>query len=304
VPAIPPGQVQVPGQAETSAINSSADLFSGLQRSNRIDEYSGSVRLDRPRGRSERGLNRSASQYSSGFGSTDSIADVEEELQTATVDQQDELLWYIRTCMSGMPRTTDSINFLKRKAEGWRAKNCPNVSERQWHFWVANAIKAYSGGEIDVMLNSMMVTEKTIGIRRINLLMDGCITRPLSVFERVVSASYSYWRGFKFAGALIKIGQQAFESSSGGSSAVITPNQVVGLAYVSQKAIHPAAFLAKRISARMAASSTLMRSSILSLGVAWLVAGLISRLPPAQKIRDWALERSYGTPKRILPKPQ
>jgi hypothetical protein len=304
MPAISSGQVQVPGQAETSAINSSEDIFSSLPAADRVDSNGGAVGLDRPRGRPERGLARSVSQYSSGFGSSTTLSEFAEEEHPAPIDQRDELLWYIRTCMAGMPRTTDSINFLKRKAEGWRAKNCPNMSEKDWHFCVANAIKAYSGGEIDVMLNSMMVTERTVGIRRINLLMDGCITRPLSLFERAVSASYSYWRGFKFASAVLNVGREVFESSSGGTSAIITPNQLVGTGLVVSKALYPATFVAKRISARLAASSTFLRSSILSLGVAWVIAGIISRFPPAWKVRDWALERSYGTPKRILPKPQ
>lgn len=304
VPAISPGQMQMPGEAEASAVDTPADLFSGLQGSQPVDGDDRTIRLDRPRGRSERRLTRISSQFSSGFGSSSNILDVEEDIQPAPIDQREELLWYIRTCMTGMPRTTDSINFLKRKAEGWRAKNCPNVSERDWHFWVANAIKAYSGGEIDLMLKSMMVTERSVGIRRINLLMDGCIVRPLSLFERAVSASYSYWRGFKFASALLNIGREAFEMSSGGTSATITPNQLVGLGHITSKTLYPAAFVAKRISARLAASSTFLRSSILSLGVAWIVAGIISRFPPVQKVHDWVLERSYGTPKRILPKPQ
>lgn len=117
-----------------------------------------------------------------------------------------DLLWYLRTEMSLRPRTLDLNEFLMRKATGWRSKNTKDIAEVDWHFMVAGAIQALSGGYIDRAYELFMRNQGVNGVKRINLLTSGFIAPAATWFERMAAAlGFSDWSEARRLGRSIQV---------------------------------------------------------------------------------------------------
>jgi hypothetical protein len=222
--------------------------------------------------------------------------------------------------MSGMPRTTDSINFLKRKAEGWRAKNAPNIPEKEWHFRVTNAIKAFSGGYIDQAYENMMRTEGPLGIQRFNLVMDGCLAGQTTMGDRFLKDGINYVRSAHFAKPLISLTNQLIEYSQ----PMALPSPYIPIGLINKLVYHgltSGGFAAKAIRAVapfIPGRFADIRNSIISkfesdsdwvktgivLGSTFAVCALVASLPRSTSLDNWFEARRLARPLRVLPSPK
>lgn len=233
---------------------------------------------------------------------------------------EDPLLWFIRTSMAGMPRTTDSINFLKRKAEGWRAKNAPNIPEKVWHFRVTNAIKAFSGGYIDQAYENMMRAEGPLGIQRFNLVMDGCLAGDLSWNDRLLRGAVNYARSARFAPPLIDAVSSLVEYSKPMALPApfvpvgivnklvyhgLTSNGIVAKAVRSMAPHIPGRFsdIRNSILSRFETDSEWVKTGIV-LGSTFAVCALVASLPKSSLLDNWFESRRLARPIRVLPTPR
>jgi len=106
----------------------------------------------------------------------------------------DPLIWFLRTELTGLPRTVELLQYAKRKADGFRRTHAKDATEHEWHIRFASAIHALEGGHTDQSFERLLRRQGKAGIAMMNALMTGNIVPPANWWERLwTRAGYEQW---------------------------------------------------------------------------------------------------------------